>query len=119
LGKNYLDVLSDIKQRIKIAQIKAVLAVNAEMIILYWEIGKTVLERQQQEGWGTKIIDRLAHDLLETSPDLKDFSAKNLKYMRKFAETYPSLSIMQQAAAQIPLAYDIVAFSFFHIIKVY
>ena len=108
IDKNYLDTLNSIKQKVKSAQIKAALAVNSEMVILYWEIGKTILERQAQEGWGAKIIDRLAHDLLSAFPDLKGFSSRNLKYMRKLAEVYPDLSFVQQVAAQIPWAHNMV-----------
>lgn len=108
LGESYLATLSNIKQKIRSAQIKAVLSVNSEMLCLYWEIGKTILERQQSEGWGTKIIDRLSQDLQKSFPELKGFSPRNLKYMRKFAKSYPDFTIMQQLAAQIPWAHNMV-----------
>ena len=60
---NYLNTLEDIKQRVKTAQIKAHFSVNREMLILYWQIGSIILHRQEKEGWGSKIIDRLSQDL--------------------------------------------------------
>jgi hypothetical protein len=71
-------------------------------LFLYWEIGHLILQRQEIEGWGAKVIDRLSVDLNREFPDQKGFSARNLKYMRKFAENYPDMEIVQQAAAQIP-----------------
>ena len=99
---SYIEVLNKLKHRIKTAQVKAALSVNKEMIILYWEIGKTISDKQNNEGWGSKIVDRLAHDLKISFPDLKGFSPRNLKYMKKFAQTYPDFEFMQQLAAQIP-----------------
>jgi predicted nuclease of restriction endonuclease-like (RecB) superfamily len=72
------------------------------LVTLYWEIGCLILQRQKAEGWGTKVIDRLSVDLTREFPDQKGFSARNLKYMRKFAESYSDKKIVQQAAAQIP-----------------
>ena len=102
LPSGYLEVLEDIKSRVRTARIRASLSVNRELIILYWEIGRLILERQEAEGWGAKVIDRLSVDLNREFPDQKGFSARNLKYMRKFAEGYPDREIVQQAAAQIP-----------------
>ncbi|MEA5453015.1 DUF1016 N-terminal domain-containing protein [Leptolyngbya sp. CCNP1308] len=99
---NYEAFLKDLKTRIRRAQVKAALAVNTELIILYWQIGQEILVRQQQEGWGTKVIDRLAKDLKREFPDMKGFSPRNLKYMRAFAEAYPDQAIVQRCAAQIP-----------------
>ena len=102
LPSGYLEALEDIKARVRAARIRASLSVNRELIILYWEIGHLILQRQQTEGWGTKVIDRLSVDLNREFPDQKGFSARNLKYMRKFAECYPEKEIVQQPAAQIP-----------------
>ncbi|MHC5763368.1 PDDEXK nuclease domain-containing protein [Nostoc sp.] len=99
---NYDAFLSILKQRIRTAQVRAALAVNKELVLLYWQIGKEILQRQHEEGWGTKVIERLAKDLKREFPDIKGFSARNLKYMRAFAEAYPDEQIVQQAAAQIP-----------------
>ncbi|PZV01122.1 MAG: DUF1016 domain-containing protein [Leptolyngbya sp.] len=99
---NYAVFLKDLKTRIRRAQVKAALAVNQELIILYWQIGREILARQQQEGWGAKVIDRLAKDLKQEFPDMKGVSPRNLKYMRAFAEAYPDETIVQRCAAQIP-----------------
>jgi predicted nuclease of restriction endonuclease-like (RecB) superfamily len=100
--EGYEDFLKSLKERIRQAQIKAALAVNRELILLYWQIGREILTRQQQQGWGAKVIDSLSKDLRSTFPDLKGFSSRNLKYMRAFAEAYPDEQIVQQVAAQIP-----------------
>ena len=102
IPSGYLEVLEVIKKRVHEARIRASLSVNRELIILYWEIGHLILQRQEIEGWGAKVIDRLSVDLNREFPDQKGFSARNLKYMRKFAENYPEMEIVQQAAAQIP-----------------
>ena len=99
---NYDNFLRSLKERIRTAQVRAALAVNKELVLLYWQIGKEILERQSQEGWGAKVISRLAKDLKAEFSDMKGFSSRNLKYMRAFADAYPDESIVQQAAAQIP-----------------
>jgi predicted nuclease of restriction endonuclease-like (RecB) superfamily len=75
--------------------------VNWELVLLYWQIGREILIRQQQQGWGAKVIDKLAKDLRKEFPEMKGFSPRNLKYMRAFAETYPDEQIVQEALAQI------------------
>lgn len=107
LDNSYIQTINELKQKIKAARIKAALAVNAEMIYLYYDIGKTILERQTKEGWGTKIIDRLSKDLSSSFPEMKGFSPRNLKYMRKFAEFYPDFSIVQEVLAQITWYHNI------------
>ena len=72
------------------------------MVLLYWQIGRDILTRQEQEGWGAKVIDRLAADLRRAFPDMTGLSPRNLKYMRAFAAAWPDEPIVQQAAAQIP-----------------
>jgi predicted nuclease of restriction endonuclease-like (RecB) superfamily len=99
--KDYETFLSDLKTRIRAAQVQAALAINRELVLLYWQIGQDILTRQQQQGWGAKVIDTLAKDLQREFPEMKGFSSRNLKYMRAFAEAY-SDDIVQQAAAQIP-----------------
>lgn len=99
---DYDEFLRNLKDRIRSTQVRAALAVNRELIVLYWQIGRDILDRQQQQGWGAKVIDRLAKDLQKEFPQIKGFSARNLKYMRAFAEAYPDEPIMQQLAAQIP-----------------
>jgi predicted nuclease of restriction endonuclease-like (RecB) superfamily len=102
LPADYPKLLEEIKARVHASRIRAAVSVNRELILLYWEIGRLILKRQEAEGWGAKVIDRLAADLGREFPDQKGFSARNLKYMRKLAESYPEREIVQQAAAQIP-----------------
>jgi len=102
LPAGYPEFIAELKARIRSAQVRAVVSVNRELILLYWQIGSDILARQQTEGWGAKVIDRLSRDLIHEFPDMKGFSVRNLKYMRKFAETYRDASIVQQLAAQIP-----------------
>ena len=100
-NKEYLDLLNTIKARVNSAQIKAVVSVNKELIFLYWDIGKNILERQIREGWGSKVIDRISSDLTRSFPEMKGFSPRNLKYMRKFAEEYLEREIVQEVLAQL------------------
>jgi hypothetical protein len=104
-SKSYLEALDSIKQKFSSAQIKAALTVNQEILCLYWEIDAAILERQQNEGWCAKVIDRLSQDLQSAFPNLKRFSTRSLKYMRKFTEIYSNFAIMQRIAAQIPWAH--------------
>jgi predicted nuclease of restriction endonuclease-like (RecB) superfamily len=99
---NYADFLDGLKQRIRTAQVKAALSVNRELVLLYWQIGREIIERQQEQGWGAKIIDQLARDLKREFPEVKGFSPRNLKYMRAFAQSYPQETIVQEVLAQIP-----------------
>ena len=94
--------LTDLKERIRTAQVKAALAVNQELILLYWQIGTRILATQEQEGWGNKVIPKLARDLKREFPEMKGFSARNLSYMKRFAKAWPEESILQQLAAKIP-----------------
>ena len=98
----YADWLAELKTRIHTAQQRAALAVNRELVLLYWQIGRDILERQAQQGWGAKVIERLAHDLRAAFPDMKGFSPRNLKYMRAFAETWPDSEFVQGVLAQLP-----------------
>jgi predicted nuclease of restriction endonuclease-like (RecB) superfamily len=98
----YKALLADMKRRIQEAQVRAGLAVNRELVLLYWSIGREILVRQEREGWGAKVIDSLARDLHQSFPEMKGLSPRNLKYMRALAEAWPEESIVQQAAAQIP-----------------
>lgn len=104
----YADWLAELKTRIHSAQQRAALAVNRELVQLYWQIGHDILERQAREGWGSKVIERLAHDLRTAFPDMKGFSRANLMYMRAFAESWPDESIVQQAVGQLPWGHNLV-----------
>ena len=108
LDQTYLQTLFELKTKIQTSQIKAAMSVNTQMIFLYWEIGKTILDRQVMAGWGSKIVDTLSKDLSKSFPDMKGFSPRNLKHMRRFAETYPDLEIVKQVVSQIPWGHNIV-----------
>ncbi|MCM0588728.1 MAG: PDDEXK nuclease domain-containing protein [Gloeotrichia echinulata CP02] len=103
----YDDFLRELKERIRSAQVKAALSVNRELVLLYWQIGREIITRQQQQGWGAKVIERLARDLKAAFPDMKGFSRTNLLYMRAFAEAYPDEQIVQQLVGQIPWGHNI------------
>lgn len=104
----YANWLRELKTRIYGAQQRATLAVNRELVLLYWQIGRDILARQAEQGWGAKVIERLAHDLRTAFPDMKGFSPRNLKYMRAFAEAWTEPEFVQQAAAQIPWGHNLV-----------
>ncbi len=110
---NYLSVIVQIKTEIEAARLRAAISVNQHLLLLYWRIGSIILKQQSEEGWGTKVIERLSDDLHREFPDMKGISVRNLKYMRAFAEAYPELVqvplariemdvIVQQTAAQNP-----------------
>jgi predicted nuclease of restriction endonuclease-like (RecB) superfamily len=103
----YVALLSDLKERIRTARLRAAVAVNQEMILLYWSIGRDILTRQSVEGWGARVIDRLAADLRRDFPDMTGLSARNLKYMRAFAEAYPDELIVQQVVARLPWGHNV------------
>lgn len=104
----YSDWLGELKRRIHSAQQRAALAVNRELVLLYWEIGQDILTRQAIQGWGTKVVDRLAKDLRSAFPEMRGFSPRNLKYMRAFAEAWPDAEFVQQLAAQLPWGHHMV-----------
>jgi predicted nuclease of restriction endonuclease-like (RecB) superfamily len=97
----YVQILADLKEKIRKAQQRAAVKVNTELLALYWEIGKAILKQQAELGWGAKVIKQLSTDLKEEFPEMKGFSERNLKYMRAFAEAYPDFSIVQAPLAQI------------------
>jgi len=104
----YATWLTELKTRIQTAQQRAALAVNRELVLLYWQIGRDILERQANEGWGAKVIERLAHDLRTAFPNMKGFSRANLLYMRAFAEAWPEAEIVQQLVGRLPWGHNLV-----------
>ena len=104
----YADWLADLKGRIHGAQQRATLAVNRELVLLYWQIGRDILQRQAAQGWGAKVIERLAQDLRVAFPEMKGFSRANLMYMRAFAQAWPDAEIVQQAVGQLPWGHNLV-----------
>jgi predicted nuclease of restriction endonuclease-like (RecB) superfamily len=102
MPESYLGFIKEIKERIVKTRLETVVAANSAMILLYWEIGNAILQRQENEGWGAKVIDRMSFDLKTAFSDMQGFSPRNLKYMRKFAEAWPDLEIVQRCVALIP-----------------
>lgn len=98
----YTDLLRDIKSRIRQGQVKAALSANAEMILIYWDVGRMVCEKQGQEGWGTAVIPRLSKDIRNDLPEVKGFSERNIRRMIQFYKEYPGFSqIWPQAVAKL------------------
>ena len=100
--QSYTAFVGDLKRKISEARHRASLSVNRELILLYWTIGRDILDRQEREGWGAKVIDRLAADLGRAFPEMTGLSARNLKYMRAFAEAWSDPDFVQQVVAQLP-----------------
>jgi predicted nuclease of restriction endonuclease-like (RecB) superfamily len=103
----YKALLADLRRRIQEAQVRAGLAVNRELVLLYWSIGREILTRQDREGWGAKVIDSLARDLHQSFPEIRGLSPRNLKYMRALADAWPDEQIVQQLVAQIPWGHNV------------
>jgi predicted nuclease of restriction endonuclease-like (RecB) superfamily len=99
---DYPEWLNGLKQRIRGARQRALLAANGEQIRLYHDIGREILDRQSKQGWGARVIDRLSADLRDAFPDMKGLSTSNLKYMRFFALECPDRRIGQRSADQLP-----------------
>lgn len=100
-------MLEKLKAPIQEERSRVVLSANAAMVLLYWDIGQVILERQQREGWGAKVIDRLSTDLRQAFPDMRGLSPRNLKYMRGFASAWPERQIVQEVLAQITWYHNI------------
>lgn len=107
INNDYSTLLTELKSKIAFSQRRAVLSVNKELILLYHHIGKTILDAQEKRGWGAKIIDQLSKDLKISFPDMKGFSTRNLKYMRKFAFEYQDPEFVQQVVAQLPWGHNV------------
>ena len=100
---DYRALIADLKTRIRSAQIKAALTVNSQLIALYWDIGKLIVEKQRASGWGDAVIDQIAQDLSREFKSMKGFSRRNLYYMKQFYEFYADQDeFVQKLAAQIP-----------------
>lgn len=107
----YAEWLAELKSRVHGAQQRAVQSAHRELVRLYWHIGRDILQRQHEEGWGAKIIERLAHDLRTAFPEMKGFSRANLMYMRAFAEAWADEEIVQQAVGHLPWGHNLVLLS--------
>jgi predicted nuclease of restriction endonuclease-like (RecB) superfamily len=103
----YGDWLAELKTRIRETRLRASLSVNAELVGLYWRIGRDILERQERHGWGAKVVDRLALDLRAEFQGAQGFSRANLLYMRSFAEAWPDPEIVQRVVGRLPWGQNI------------
>ncbi|MGH7995676.1 MAG: DUF1016 N-terminal domain-containing protein [Opitutaceae bacterium] len=99
---DYASTLVAIKKEIRESRLRTVLSANAAMVTAYWEMGRIILGRQEKEGWGARVIDRLSADLRQSFPDMQGLSARNLKYMRAFAAAWPDPAIVQRTVVRIP-----------------
>jgi len=102
LNKEYLRFLNQLKEKLHLAQMRATLAANTEQIRFYWETGKAILEQQKHKTWGSKFLEQLSHDMQKDFPEMQGFSVGNLKRMRLFADTFPTLQIGSQPVSQLP-----------------
>lgn len=107
---DYANLLGEIKERVRNAQFEAMKAVNRELVALYWDIGKTIVERQADEGWGKSIVENLARDLQEEFPGIKGFSVRNIRYMRTFYAEYSRNEKLQPMVAEIGWTHNILIF---------
>ena len=101
-AEGYEAWIRSIKERIRRARIKAAMLVNSEQTLLYWDVGHEILKKQESEGWGAKVVERMSADLKAAFPDMKGWSPRNLKYMRAFANAWGRKEIVQAPLAQLP-----------------
>jgi len=106
-SNSYRQFFADLKEWIQSAQLRAATAVNRELVTLYWRIGRAILAKQQQDGWGSKVIERLSKDLKQAFPEMKGFSRSNLLYMRAFAQAFPDETVIQAVLGQITWYHNI------------
>jgi len=102
MSSSYSRFIEEIKAKIRQQRFSVILNANASMVCLYWNIGQAILQKQAEEGWGAKVIDRMAADIKAAFPEMSGFSPRNIKYMRKFAQCWPDFELVQQVVAQIP-----------------
>lgn len=107
LPRGYGATLQKIRARIEGERLRVVMAASAAMVELYWDLGRIILDRQHQEGWGAKVIDRLSTDLRNAYPDMQGLSPRNLKYMRAFAAAWPDRETVQRLVARLPWRHNI------------
>lgn len=104
----YAEWLAEVKARVHAAQQRAALAANHELLRLYWQLGRDILDRQAREGWGAGIVDQVSADLRAAFPEMKGFSRANLMYMRAFAEAWPQPEFVQQPVGQLPWGHNVI-----------
>lgn len=107
-NKDYINFIWDLKQKIKNAQVKAMVTVNQQMLLLYREIGKSILQRQEESDWWDNVIGQVSKDLKMEFPGMTGFSKTSLKYMRTFASEYPEFEIGQPVVDQISWTHNVI-----------
>ena len=95
LPNGYTEWQKDIEQLIEVSKLRTAISVNADTLTLYWKIGKSILRKQKEKGWGKKVIEQLSKDLTNKFPNDRGYSARNLGYMKSFAQEYPDFPILQ------------------------
>lgn len=108
LEPDYVNFINNLKQRVKSARLTACLAINKELVLLYWQIGRSIIEKQQTSQWGSKLLSCMSKDLKNSFPDMRGFSITNLIRMRQFASLYPNIEFGAQAVLQLPWGHIIV-----------
>lgn len=108
MDQSYALFIQQLKETVSSTKVAVALQANSQLIAMYWRIGKMILDAQKKEGWGARVIDRIALDLKESFPDMRGFSATNLKYMRQFAQAWPDFEIGQQSVDQLPWGSNLV-----------
>ena len=101
LPKGYAEWQKDIEQLIEVSKLRTAISVNADTLTLYWKIGKSILRKQKEKGWGKKVIEQLSKDLTNKFPNDRGYSARNLGYMKSFAQEYPDFPILQVPLAKL------------------
>ncbi len=102
LDANYINFLKDVKEKLKIAQLRMAHVVTQGVVQFYWELGKELIGKQKAYKWGEYFLDQISQDMRAAFPEMQGFSKRNLQRMRQFASMYPTLSIAPQAVAQLP-----------------
>ena len=101
-GADYVAFLDGLKDGVRRDQVRAALAGNREVVLLYWRLGREMLMQQEAEGWSPRVFEQLAQDFRREFPDIQGFSAPNLKFMRAFAQAYPQERMVQEVLAWVP-----------------
>lgn len=107
IPSNYAQVLSTLKAEIRSARTRAALAINAELVTLYWRIGQEIAAREEKEGWGARVVDRLSADLKAEFEGMTGLSPRNLRYMRELAKAWPDEAMMQRVVARLPWGHNL------------
>lgn len=101
-SKDYAQLLAELKTAIQDSRLKVARAASRELVLLYWRIGKSIVERQDKQGWGKSVVEQLAKDLANSTAGKRGFSAQNLWYMRQFYNEYKDLENLQQLVGEVP-----------------